>query len=899
MSDRKGEKAIRQGRVGLSRRTFLRWSGLLAGAATMTSVSGCGFQPAAEQAAPTSAGEWIPAQCWADCGSRGFNKVYVQDGKAVRMGTDETHPDSAECPRSRSCARGRAQRAHIFGADRIKYPMKRQNWQPGGGENAHKELRGKDEWERITWEEALDYVANEIKRIVDTYGNEAIVLPGYVTSLFGQWDVGRLLCLYGGYMDNWGACSSGAWGSIAAYTGLEEDYNDRFDLEQSDLIVLWGANPAWSRAGLPTYYLMQAKKNGAKFISLDIFRNATAQALADEWVPVRPGTDVALALGMAHAILQADEQEGGKLIDWDFLNRCCIGFDADHLPAGASSHDNFKDYVLGTFDGMPKTPTWAAEISGVPADTIERIGLEIARTDKVAICMAPASARTTNGCAWPQTVLALGAMSGCIGKPGCMTGSDKGHSWQVGGPSLVIGGSVLGDPAWFTPGGQEMLVNPIGGISPSRFTDAPNGMYTRPLAPYVRINVNELWTSVLTGKFTAGKDDVRECKTQMFYHTHSNLLNQAPGTMKAIEAHRQVEFVVTQNMVMTTTAKYSDIVLPVTSQWERKGDLTMGYREQIVLTRQVSEPLFEAKDDIWIATQLAERLGVDSSKVQPVSHEQGLYDQLANTMVIGDDGKTFEPLLTITQDNIDAMGVEGAPQKGRVLYEDFMRDGIYTVERHKGDNFGHVCHQLFREDPEKNPLSTVSGKFEIHSQALAEDLAACGWTTCSPIPKYEPAIEGYEETFADWGAKIKGEYPFQLVSVHGPRFAHSTFGNVPILREAFDHPFYMNPLDGQPLGLKTGDTVLVTSKWGRVLRPLLLTDVMMPGVVALTQGAWVDIDEETGIDKAGSVNVLVGPNVVGFGHQSYNSAIVKVEKWTGKDLIPDAQGEPCEIFKEA
>lgn len=886
----------------MSRRTFIKWSSALAAGGAAATAAGCGFSQVdegnGESGDTLETGQWVPAQCWADCGSRGFNKVFVRDGKPVRMGTDTSHEDSADCPRLRSCARGRAQRAHLFGADRLKYPMKRKNWSPGGGDNINGHLRGIDEWERISWDEALDYVASEIERIVTTYGNEAIVLPGYVTSLFGQWDIGRLLCLYGGYMDNWGACSSGAWGSVAPYTGLLEDWNDRFELRKSDLIVLWGANPAWSRAGLPTYYLMQAKHAGAKFISIDIFRNATAQALADEWVGVRPGTDVALALGMAYAVLVEDEANSGSLIDWDFLNTCCIGFDADHMPEGVDTSDNFKDYVLGVLDGEPKTPEWASTICGAPADVIRNVALEVAQTDKVSICMAPAPTRTTNGCSFPQAILALGAMCGCIGKEGCMVGSDKGHSWQMEGPSLVAGGSVLGDNAWFTPGGKEMLENPIGGISPSKFTGAPDGMYTRPLAPYTRINNNELWTSVLFGTYTAGKDDLRECKTKMFYHTHENLMNQAPGVMLAIKAHRAVEFVVTQNLVMTTTAKYSDIVLPVTSQWERGGDVTQGYREQIVLTQNVSEPLFEAKDDLWIAEQLAKRLGVDPTQVTVHSPAQELFNQLAACTVIKEDGSDYEPLLTITAEDIAEMGVEGQPQEGRIEYQQFKKDGIYTVERKEGDGFGHVCLEAFRNDPEANPLSTESGKLEIYCRTLAEDLEACGWSTIDPLPHYTPAIEGYEETFSDWDGKVKGEYPYQLVSIHSPRFAHSTFGNVPILREAFDHPLYMNPLDASASGVETGDTALVTSKWGRVLRPVLATDIIMPGVVALAQGAWVDIDEDTGIDKAGCVNVLNGPNPVGFGHQSFNSTIVKVEKWDGEELLPDAEWEPREMFKE-
>jgi anaerobic dimethyl sulfoxide reductase subunit A len=866
----------------------------------MSGVVGCGFSqaPPDEAGGGASEGRWVSVQCWSDCGSRGFNKVYVKDGLVGRAGTDDGIEDSIDCPQVRSCARGRASKYHVFSADRLKYPMKRKSWQPGGGENTNGEMRGRDEWERISWDEALDLVANEVKRIIDAYGNEAILMPGFVSSLFGQWDVGRMLNLSGGYMDNWGACSSGVWGSAAPYTGLLEDLNDRLDMRNADLIVLWGYNPAWSRAGLPTHFYEVCRRGGTKFISIDIFRNATSEALSEEWIPVRPGTDVALALGMSYVVLKEDEARGSALIDWDFLNRCCVGFDAEHLPAGADPQNNYKDYVLGTYDGTPKTPEWASEICGTPPDVISATALRIAETEKVSICMAPAPGRTTNASALPQTILAFGAMCGGIGKSGCVTGSDAGHTWLMEGKGLVLGGNIQGEPSWTTAGGKEMLVNPISGNSLSRFTQTPDGMYTRPTQGYTRINNNEMWTSILNGTYTVGKGDIRPCPTKMLWHTHSNCMNQAPGTMLAIDAHRKLEFVVCQNMVMATPAVYADIVLPVTSQWERLGDLAYSYREQILLSSQVIEPMFEAKDDIWIAEELAKRLGIDGEKLTPYPLVQERFNQIAAALVVEDDGETYVPLVTITQEDIEKRGVAGIPQEGRIAIDQFEKDGIYRVPRREGDNFGHIVLKAFRDDPEGKPLATDTGKLEIYSELLAEDLNACGWETIGPLPQYKPAIEGYEETFSDWGNKVKGEYPLQLATIHGLRFAHSTFGNIPMLREMFDHPIYINPIDAQTCGVVTGDTALVTSKWGKVIRPVLCTDVIIPGVVAITQGAWVDIDEATGVDKAGCANVLVGPNLCAFGHMAFNSCIVKVEKWTGEVPPPDALWPAREIFKE-
>lgn len=104
-----------------------------------------------------------------NCGGRCVNRSYVEDGKVIYQKTDDLHEDTRDYPQQRGCARGRALRQMIFGADRLKYPLKRKHWKPGGGE---RELRGKDEWERISWEEALDIIASETTRIKENMETE-------------------------------------------------------------------------------------------------------------------------------------------------------------------------------------------------------------------------------------------------------------------------------------------------------------------------------------------------------------------------------------------------------------------------------------------------------------------------------------------------------------------------------------------------------------------------------------------------------------------------------------------------------------------------------------------------------------------------------------------------------
>ena len=117
-------------------------------------------------------GEWVPAACWHNCGGRCVNKVLVRDGVVVRQKTDDSVEDSVDNPQQRGCVRGRSQRMQVFGPDRIKYPMKRKGWSP---DNPNGQLRGKDEWERISWDEALSYVADELRKAYDSYGPRSVL----------------------------------------------------------------------------------------------------------------------------------------------------------------------------------------------------------------------------------------------------------------------------------------------------------------------------------------------------------------------------------------------------------------------------------------------------------------------------------------------------------------------------------------------------------------------------------------------------------------------------------------------------------------------------------------------------------------------------------------------------
>ena len=563
----------------LTRRSFLKWSAALGGTAALAGGLKYGLN-AVEKAATADEGKWVCVPCWhSGCGGYCVNFGLVKDGIVVRQKTTDTRPDSPDNPLRINCARGRAQRQHVLGADRLKYPMKRKNWEPGGGK---KELRGRDEWVRISWNEALDAVAGEIKRIKETYGNESI--------LNGT----KLLAAYGGYMQRWGTNSPGNFPMCEAKMAGVDNLTgamlgggvigapDRFEYRKSKLIVLWGENTAWSAAGTPMYNYMQAKKAGAKFIFVTPELNPSAVGLDAEWIPVRPATDAALLLGIAYYMIE------NNLQDQDFLDNYTIGFDAEHMPEGVNKRDNFKDYVLGTYDHVPKTPDWASEICGTDAGLIRQFAHEIATTKPMIWSTSQAPARTNRSEQYVMSFYTVGWMTGNVGIPGgavCHTG------YSYGGMHVMFPGGT----------GEESVVNPLfkdGWMWGGYAWDNP---FNR---EYTGVAYEETWDAILNNELTATVRGKIPCDIRLWYGItggNDNHLNQVSDTAKAVRAMRKLDFVVACDIVLSNKSRFADIVLPGTTPWEEYGHIKAWYDvENFIVSPQVISPIFEAKDIPWI-----------------------------------------------------------------------------------------------------------------------------------------------------------------------------------------------------------------------------------------------------------------------------------------------------------
>ena len=778
----------------LTRRSFVKWGTATVGATALVGFTGCapggGKAEDASEGTQQKAGEWLNAPCYKNCScgsSRCLNRVYVEDGVPLKIRTDEESEDMFAMPQRRSCLRGRAKISEVLSPARIKYPMKRKSWQPGGGENAHGELRGKDEWERISWDEALDLVAEGIKKMYDQYGPTGILCGASSNIGDGYYDqnVCLLNALGGSVHAEAGTVSFGSWSVVDTHMiggfGMSNTPH-HLQLITSDLHVLFGCNWAANKAGNHALYLEECRKRGAKVIVIDPWLSQTSQMVADEWIPILPGSDTALVIAICYEWINAGTY------DQEFLDTYCIGFDGDHMPEGAPENASWKDYVMGTgYDMTPKTPEWAEKICGVPADTIRSLAAEIASVDKVDFNCAQSASKIPAGEQFVQSFYTMALMHGGIGTPG--------H----------------------------------------------------------------------------------------YFGGHMSTLNQIPDTMNGIKAVRAMDFVWGVNPFFDSTRQYCDVLLPCATFWEKPNKAFGGDYASALWFDKIIDPLYEAKCESWIAEELSTRLGLDPKVVNTLSDAERTYATVRDATYM--DGTTFESstLLTIKQEEIDQFfpGVEGTPQEGKFTFQEFREKGILKAELSE-DMFIPEPYMAFIADPEGSPLKTASGKFEIYCETAAYMINSVGYSTIAPIGMYQ--IGDPEQ-----GAGTQtDEYPLLLWTPHSLRRAHSVNDNVVSLREAFPQECFISEVDARERDIKNGDTVLMTSPHGKVLRPAKVIPTLVPGAVAIQDGAWFQIDEETGIDLGGCPNVLQAPKSSGGGCQAWTGTLVQVEKYTGDlTLEPD------------
>ncbi|MDR1014004.1 MAG: molybdopterin-dependent oxidoreductase [Coriobacteriales bacterium] len=871
----------RIGASGMDRREFVALAASV-GIVANLGLTGCdNTLTETTEESPTietlSNGKWVTVACPQDGCNRGcLNQAYVVDGVVVRQRTDELVPDTPDNPQYRSCIKGRSIRRTVTAADRLKYPMKRKGWQPGGGSNVNGHLRGVDEWERITWDEATGYIADEYRRIMDTYGPRAFLATGQDERKMCGGKIGSgILNMLGGCLTTFGEQSDGGapvpsylmWGFYDS--GLTNGM-DKMAQRHTKLQVLWGFNSAWCDGAANQYDLLTAKKQAdTKVVLIDVWFNPTAQSYVDQWIPIRPSTDGALMEAVAHELIV------NGLVDQDFLDRCTVGFDAGHMPADAKVNENFRDYILGAYDGLPKTPEWASPLTGVPVETIRQLAQDMGTIKPMSLKGSRGLTRCWYGNRLAQLFYTLGWMTGNLGVVGTDNALLTG-TWGVkNGEELVH----RGKNSWKYP------KNPI--CSEPRASDETTFGGFDPNKEY-GIAFSEWHKAIVEGEYTLPnpRNEKRACDIKCIMCENArNGSNAQTGNYLSVEAYRKVEFVVHQEMFMKVGPMYSDIVLPVTCHPELEFALRNKQPDDALIMGTNAFPQFyECKDDIEIYFTLCDALGFGEDIAPRTSVKQNMFEQLGNAQVIKEDGEEYETLFTITQEDIDKYEVNFEPQEGRTSFADFMETGIYRVERRPDDNFLAVPLEDFVKDPEANPLETPSGKLEIYCQSLADWYDLCQLHDIDPIPKYRPAPHGYEDI------QNHPDYRFQMVTPHHLRQLHSVWANDRSLNEVFPNDLLISTYDAEREGFTHGDWALVSGlDAGQIVRRIAVLPTIAPGVAILGEGNWRVIDHETGIDIGGNANTLTRPHLLGNGYQAYNTVLLKLEPYTGPAMLPDYQ----------
>lgn len=737
----------------------------------------------------------IPTMGRNNCGGRCIIRAHVKEGKILRLSTD-TAEEAGDTPPLMACVRGMNYHKTFLGDDRLLYPMKRV------GE------RGEGRFERISWQEAIETITREWIRIRDTYGPGSRYVnyaTGISALLRGSSMAKRLLSLDGGYLDSYNSYSTACvtyttpylYGT--AYTG--SSYETWLD---SKLIILWGHNPAETKFDSGTmFYLKKAKENGVPIIGIDPRENDTIRSLDACWIPIRPATDAALMDAMAYVIISENLQ------DQQFMDRYCLGFDAQHMPEGVDPSLNYRSYLYGEADGIVKTAEWGEVITGIPAETIRWLARAYASAKPAALIPGYGVQRTGNGEQATRGGIMLACLTGNVGVPG---------GWAAGS------GYVKGH------------------MNPS-MPSVPN--------PYPCKIPVFLWTdAVVRGRDMTELDGVTggqrlDSDIKMILNLAGNtLINQHSDIHKTEEILKDTskcEFIVCSDLFMTASAKFADILLPGTSMFESEniampwvvGDF-LGYHNQVI------EPLGECRFEYDWLKEVAEGLGLKE--------------------VFTDGHDTCRDWL---RDRYEAVR-ELEPELPD--FEEFRRAGIYRYR----NNVPTIAFAEQIRDFEHHPFPTESGKIEIFSKQIYETVYA---EYVPPIPGYVPAPEGPEDP-------LRSRYPIQLIGWHTRRRCHTIHDNNEAMHKLDPQALWIHPQDAAGLELTDGDLAAVWNDRGELHVPVRLTERIMPGVAALSQGAWYKPDEH-GIDHGGSINVLTSqhPTPLAKGNPQHTN-LVAIRKFS-------------------
>lgn len=754
----------------------------------------------------------------------------------------------------RACPMGHAWRQELYAEDRLLYPMKRV-----GGKGA-----GRGHFERISWEEALDTIAAKMGEISEKYGEASIAYCQY--SAFEHSDLPLAPWLKGA-LATWGDHSTSGGhageeffagvdlvdimfkGTSQSYPGFEAP-----DLFNSDLIVLWGFDPLVGWFGTVPYYMKLAKERGCKVICIEPRYTVSAEVLADQWIPIRPGTDMALQLAVAY-VLYTEE-----LYDHEFVERYVE-------PAGFAS---WRAYVVGeAADGVAKTPEWAAPITGIPVETIREFARLYGRSKAVHLQAHYSISKRNLGDYAGAGAMLLQAMTGNIARPGgCETGCCLVTMPHVIPPSVDWGRA----PADFFP---PVVCNN------NKITEA---IYCRPL-----YDAGEMPELEYRRRIGAPADSPLPNIKMLVMD--NNYANNQHNVNKRMRGYASMEFSWGwQWHEGQPSAEFLDIVLPAPiHQFETMdtyffGQERMflgpcGMRNYFVYCGKAVDPPGEVRPKEWVWMQIAKRLGIGekySAKLVGIDDPDEWTRAVENLY-----REAYEEWAKDEFGMLAASGIEPAP------WEEFVKK---PVVRAPIDEPFYPFKNVMEQG--ESPFITPSGKFEFESNFIKnnplKDTKYRGEFCTYPVwqPPYQdvPANDSYYHPKT-------GQYPLSLVTPVTSYRQHSANDKNPWMRDdVYKHAVWISAADAYARDIKDGDMCSVYNEYGEVHIPAFVTSRTIPGTVSIHHGSWYRPDTSTvtdempfGIDKGGNCNLLIGdthlPHIVGA---LLTAGLVQVKKLGGE-----------------
>lgn len=699
---------------------------------------------------------------------------------------------------------------------RVTGPAVRRGWLENGP--GPSDRRGADEFVSVTWDELTELLARELRRVVDTHGNNAIFGGSYGWASAGRFhhaqsQVHRFLNQLGGYTKSVHSYSLGATGVIMPrVVGTHWKLFARstsWDViaKHSDLLVSFGGVPikntgvnAGGTSGHPTLGALDAfRARGGKIVSFSPLRDDVEGDC--EWIAPVPGTDVAIMLAVAFVLAS----EG--LHDREFLNRFCVGY------------ERFEDYLLGRADGVPKDPRWAQEISGVPAEFVTDLARRMA-SGRTLVTVTWSLQRIKHGEQAPWMGVTLAAMLGQFGLPG----GGFGHGYgSMNEPGLA--------PVPYPLPTFSQGVNPVSDFIP---VAAISDLLLSPGEEFDYDGRRLTYPDIRLVYWAGGNP----------FHHHQDL----PRLRRAFA---RPDTIVVHDPYWTPMARSADIVVPSTTSLERN-DLSCTRNDPLLVAmQQVVPPFANSRDDYDTFADLASALGFGEQFTEGRSSQEWiehLYDQW-RPFVDADGGNT-------------------------PTFEDFWSDGHYRMRTE--DNL--VLFGDFREDPEKYPLSTPSGKIEIFS----ETIESFGYADCAGHPRwYEPD---------EWlGGPRASQYPLHLIANQPKTRLHSQLDHGDVSQASKikgREPIRMHPDAAAARGVSAGDVVRVLNDRGACLAGVIVDSDLRSDVVQLSTGAWYDPLDPADPDSLcvhGNPNVLtpdIGTSSLSHGCTGQH-VLVQIEKFEG------------------